>query len=283
MGIVLGLAAALCWGAGDLFVTFLARAVGTPKALLTIQAYSLLCWLLILAFMWQAPNASLGTWGYVALCGLLHVAGLVFTYRAFEIGTLSIVSPFASSFAIVTALCAFLAGERLGIVALGGAALLILGVIIVTGSSPGGESRTLRGVPEAIGSAISFGIMFWLADFVKPSLGPVWPLIALKLCALSYAAVVVWATRKTSTPPEEPHPPIKLALVGILAALADTLAWLAFLYGTARSYTTVVTALASLFSAFTVFLAWVFLKERLNGKQWVGVSIVLLGVLLVSL
>lgn len=282
MGIVLGLLAALCWGAGDMFITYLARAIGTPKALLGIQAFSLISWLLILAGMWTFPFATTEIWLLLLLCGALHVAGMVFTYRAFEIGTLSIVSPFASSFAIVTALCALVAGERPAFIALLGAALLILGVIIVTGSSSDTGPRSLKGVPEAIGSAIAFGVMFWLADFVKPSLGAVWPLIGLKICALGYASVIVFSRRNQKSDVAGKPSRAMLWLVAFLAALADTTAWLAFLNGTTHSYTTVVTALASLFSAFTVFFAWLFLKERLNSKQWIGISVVLFGVLLVS-
>jgi uncharacterized membrane protein len=45
----------------------------------------------------------------------------------------------------------------------------------------------------------------------------------------------------------------------------------------------IVTALASIFSAVTVLLAWVFLRERLHVVQWAGVAGLLIGVLLVSL
>jgi uncharacterized membrane protein len=66
-------------------------------------------------------------------------------------------------------------------------------------------------------------------------------------------------------------------------AIADSLAWVVFIFGTRTEYTTVVTALASLFSAVTILLAWAFLKERLASNQWAGIAIVLLGILLVSL
>lgn len=283
LGILLGLASAFCWGAGDLFITFLARSAGTAKALGSIQALSLVMWLVLAWFMAKSPSAPSSVWWLVAACGGLHVVGLVLTYRAFEIGTLSIVSPFASSFAVVTAIFALAFGEKPAMLALGGAALLVLGVVIVTGSAQGDQARSLKGVPEAIGSAVAFGIMFWLAEFVQPSLGPIVPLVILKVCALSYALLLmVFAKGKPDTF-AEPRPFSSALWLAFLAAAADTLAWLAFLYGTTHTFTTVVTALASLFSAFTVVLAWIFLKERLTGRQCIGIVVVLAGVALVSL
>ena len=73
-----------------------------------------------------------------------------------------------------------------------------------------------------------------------------------------------------------------LAALAASAALADTLAWLAYIEGTHTAYATVVTALASLFSAVTVLLAWRFFRERLAPHQWVGIAVILIGILIVS-
>jgi len=282
MGVLLGLAAAFCWGAGDLFITLLTRNVGTPKTLLAIQTFSLLFWAVLLFWMWRSPSAPPGVWVLVVVAGVLHVAGLVLTYRAFELGTLAIVSPIASSFAIVTAILAMIAGERPALLALLGAAMLIVGVGVVTGSGDAQQERTLKGVPEAIGSALAFGTMFWLTEFVKPDLGQVWPLIVLKVMALGYAAIMVASSKYAESGLKSPTSTMKILGVALIAAIADSLAWLAYLYGTSHTYVTVVTALASLFGAVTVFLAWVFLKDRLKPRQWIGVTVVLVGVLLVS-
>ena len=72
------------------------------------------------------------------------------------------------------------------------------------------------------------------------------------------------------------------ALLAAGAAIADTVAWLTYIRGTHTSYATVVTALASLFSAVTVILAWRFFRERLAPHQWVGIAVILIGILIVS-
>src|SRR5262245_59423934 len=106
LGILFGVVAAIFWGLGDFLITHLTRRVGTARALLAIQILSLLAWI---AFAVARPGAIAGgpgLWAMVLLTASCHVLGLVFVYRAFEVGVLSIVSPISSGFAVVTALLA---------------------------------------------------------------------------------------------------------------------------------------------------------------------------------
>lgn len=293
MGILFGLLAAIFWGAGDYVISTLTRRAGTPRALLSIQFFSLLAWTIGLIVTRQAlPSA--GFWGLAIAAGVCHVAGLILTYRAFEIGTLSLVSPIASGFAIVTALIAFANGERPPTLALAGTGLLILGVVVATYTHNAEEKRSLVGVPEALGSALAFGIMFWLFDRVQIHMGVLYPLVILKSMAFLSAVVSVVSSKKPQTieanaPVVEANveapPASRGQLVGLAigAAALDTLAWLAYNAGVRTQFVAVVTALASLFSVVTILMAWVLLKDRLTRNQWAGVVLILSGILLVSL
>jgi drug/metabolite transporter (DMT)-like permease len=234
--------------------------------------------------------------------GLFILAGTLLLYRSFAIGTLALVSPIASAFAVVSALLALLAGERPALLALFGALLLIGGVVVVTRSQPKEptnhegrktederralfrpSSSVLRrrlppGVAEAIGVALCFGISFWALDFVTPALGILWPVLVLRI--VEAVAVVLFLLRLRTPPARLTH---SMAGLVLAAAVLDTLAFVAFNLGIGSAYTSIVTALASLFSAVTVLLAWAILRERLAPAQWAGVAIILAGVLLVSL
>jgi drug/metabolite transporter (DMT)-like permease len=65
--------------------------------------------------------------------------------------------------------------------------------------------------------------------------------------------------------------------------LLDTGANVSYGLGLAGAYVAIVAVLSSLFSAVTVLLAWVVLRERLALNQWLGVLLILVGVALVSL
>ena len=56
----------------------------------------------------------------------------------------------------------------------------------------------------------------------------------------------------------------------------------AYNLGITVSLTAVVSVISSLFSAVTVLMAWVFLRERLARWQWAGVGAILVGIVLVS-
>src|SRR6185503_16139391 len=224
-----------------------------------------------------------GLWGILLATAVCHVLGLAFVYRAFEIGNLAIVSPISSAFAVVTAALSLLSGERPPALVLAGSALLIVGVTLATRAeaSPGPSAPPLRGVPEALASAVAFGVMFWLFYFfVQPRLGYTVPLVALKGAAVLGSAMAF--LRKPMEGGGAVGSIRSLAVLAVGAALADTVAWLTYIQGTHASYATVVTALASLFSAVTVLLAWRFFRERLAAHQWIGIAIILVGILIVS-
>jgi len=284
LGILFGILAATFWGIGDFFVTLLTRRVGTRWALLSIQVLSLAAWVVLLLRHSLPALGSPGLWGILLATAVCHVLGLAFVYRAFEIGNLAIVSPISSAFAIVTAILSLVSGERPPALVLAGSVLLMLGVTLATRGESGAEATrgSLRGVPEALLSALAFGTMFWLFYFyIEPKLGYAVPLVALKALAVGGSTLALVLAR-----PAAGGGPIRLSpevvLLAIGAAAADTAAWLTYIEGTHTSYATVVTALASLFSAVTVLLAWRFFRERLAVHQWVGVAVILAGILLVS-
>lgn len=293
MGVFYGLSAAIGWGVGDFFITCLTRRVGTQRAVAYTQVLSLLTWAAL--FVAAGRNSGSGSgdarfWLLALVAGLCHVAGIVLTYRAFEIGTLSLVSPIASGFAVVTALLALASGERPTPGALTGALLLFAGVVLATRTPPAAaapDEETARSLPRlagvghALGSALAFGVMFWLFDSITPALGVTTPLVILK--TLASLAALIGLRRSSEQAPAPGAGGVASAWpLALGVAAVDTLAWIAFVLGTRTQHTTIVTALASLFSVVTVLLAWGFLRERLAPNQWAGVGVILLGVLLVS-
>jgi len=300
MGILFGLTAAICWGVADFVVTRVARELGVAQAFFYVQIIGMgLIGLLLLANP-AIPAPSADMWLLVVGIGLFNLAGTLLLYRSFAIGTLALVSPIASAFAVVSALLALLAGERPALLALLGALVLIVGVVVVTRSQPstederpttndqrarffGHSSLVIRralppGVLEAIGVALCFGISFWALDFVTPALGILWPVLVLRI--VEAVAVVLFLLRRRTPPARLTR---SMAALVLAAAVLDTLAFVAFNLGIGSAYTSIVTALASLFSAVTVLLAWAILRERLAPAQWAGVAVILAGVLLVSL
>jgi drug/metabolite transporter (DMT)-like permease len=297
-GVFLGLSAALLWGVADFCARGASRAGGTFRTLLFVEIIAIPA-LLLLAGPFGLIVLRAEQWPLIlgaAAVGLIILGGAGLLYRAFAIGKLALVSPIASAFAAVTALLAIATGERLAGLTLFGVILTLVGVTLASSSSEAAPAERMRaakqgrrrfapGLLEAIGAMLSFGVGYWLLDFIVPTLGGVTTAFIAKVGdPLVLGVIVLFLAWRA---PRKPQPDLRLSqpfwLWVIPVALLDTAANIAYNIGIATALTSVVVTLSSLFSAVTVLLAWIVLRERLALWQWVGVLTILLGVLLVNL
>jgi drug/metabolite transporter (DMT)-like permease len=277
MGIIWGLTAALCWGITDFLVTIVARRIGTIHTMFYIECCALLTACSLVLASPVPPHAPPTAWAFVVGISLVNLAATILFYRALTIGTLALVAPIMSGYAVVSALLAFIAGERPDTLPLIGALLLIIGVVVVSKSENTSGRVTLTGVREAIVVALLLGLFFWALGFVTPSLGVLWPVLVMRV--IRTISALLLRIHKGSPSVSLPH---KMLVVIPSAAILDTLGFVAFNLGISRTYTTIVTALAALMTAITVLLAWAILRERLSYWQWIGVGVIMAGVLLVN-
>ena len=318
-GIAFGLVAALCWGVADFCARGSARTGGTFLTLFYVEILATLGMLLL--------NLPLGlisfahaTPGMVAPAVVINLAilgGAALLYRAFAIGTLSIVSPIAASFAALTALLSLLTGERAHAPQLLGIALTVAGVTLASAvpaaTTDGADSHEAKatmpvmparrrwglapGLVEALGAMAVFGVCYWALRYPVAQLGGVTTVFIAKVADMVVVLLIAlagWALyrlrRRGRTAAREgvpwyvihmPAPPFWLWAVAV--AVLDTAANVAYNLGITISLTAVVSVISSLFSAVTVLLAWLFLRERLARWQWAGVAAILVGIALVSM
>ena len=315
MGILFGLTTALLWGAGDFLARYLTHALGSYRTLFFIQFIGLVSlgiYLLGTGELQQVAAAnSWQPWLWAGLASLLNIGSSFALYRAFEMGSLTLVSPIAASYAAVTIVLSFLSGEALTPLHDGGIGLVLLGIIIAsttfspaTVSNPSGSSKeieinasssrtrtvahgllsvlrkdAMQGVGWAIVAALGYGTTFWILGFhVTPTLGsiiPVWLIRTLTPCVLVVCAP--FARQRLTLP----RGSIWWFIVGV--SIFDTVAYITYTLGLAQGQVSLITILSSLYSAVTVLLAWIFLRERLRRSQWFGIGIIFVGIALVNI
>lgn len=293
MGILLGLATALCWGSADLFARFAARRMGAFRTMLYMQV----CGFCLLTLVMR----PLGGWGHLfdgsgwrpwawgVLAGLLNTISTLALYRSFEIGKLSTVAPISASYPVLTMLLSAMTGERLTPARLAGLLLTIAGVVVVARGEKvvddadpiDGETRSAKkrlGVEWAIVSALGFGVMFWLLGLrVVPMVGSAPSVWIIRLTSVCATALAILAFRQSLAAPLRRDTPWIFG-VGLL----DTSAYVFNNFGMAQEQTSVVSVLASLYGAVTVGLAAMFLRESVSRLQWVGIAGIFAGILLIS-
>lgn len=278
MGILWGGIAALGWGTADFIARGASVRLGAYRTLLYAQCVSGMCLAFITVWNPAVKDVTVGMLTLAALLGGLNTAGVLLLYRALAIGQIVIVAPVSSSFAAVTLALSLLMGDPIAPGKVAGLLLMVVGVLLASSPQSGADgvvtvSHYTRGVPEALGAALTLGTMFWGLKYVVPSLGPWGPVLAARVMALILLPALARPLRQSiALPPHATWP--SLVAIGLL----DTGANVGYNVGLHSDAPGVVAVLGSLFSPITVLLAFVFLRERLARRQWVGVGVIFVAV-----
>jgi drug/metabolite transporter (DMT)-like permease len=94
---------------------------------------------------------------------------------------------------------------------------------------------------------------------------PVWIIRSTTICTLALFAMPTHQSLH--------WPPAKAWWLIVPIGILDTMAFLSAAIGFTTDQVSAVSVLASLFSAVTVLLAWIFLREKLQWSQWLGIAI----------
>jgi drug/metabolite transporter (DMT)-like permease len=138
--------------------------------------------------------------------------------------------------------------------------------------------RWSRGVGLAVSAALGYGIAFWLLGArVSPQLGPLFPIWLIRLVT---PCLLVAGAKPFRQSLRLPQGSVWWFVGGV--GLFDTIGYVCSAAGLATGPLAIVGVLISLFSAVTVLLAWVFLRERLQWSQWLGVGLIFVGMVLVN-
>lgn len=278
---VLALFSAVCYGAADFLGGIMARRASTLAIVLWSQLAGLALLLVFVPVLPASPVRADYLWGAVA--GVMGGTGVALLYRALAIGVMAVVAPTTAVCAVaLPVLVAVAMGERLAPAAIAGILLAIVAIVLVSQSThaapdasqaPDAGAR-IRAIPLAILSGIAIGLFFVALARTSRDAG-LYPLVAARSASVALFAAAAVISGKS------------LALGGRVAAVVaaggtlDMLANLLYLVATRSGPLSVVVTLASLYPASTVLLARLFLHERLNARQWVGIACALIAVALI--
>jgi drug/metabolite transporter (DMT)-like permease len=275
MAVLLATTCAVVYGTADFFGGLAARRSRVLAVVLLTQVTGLVVILPLIPLLPGTVTPSAFAWGMAA--GLAGAAGVILFYRALADGVMSVVAPTtATTSAALPVLSGLLMGERPEPLALGGVALALLAVILVSrGTEKSSGKVRLRPVLQALASGAGFGAFFVLLKQVPADAG-MWPLFGSRLMSVILVLVLALAMRRTLRPGRGSLPTIVAA--GVLDMAANVL----FLLAAQRGLLVLVSVLASLYPASTLLLARYVLGERLNAVQATGVGLALGAVALIA-
>jgi drug/metabolite transporter (DMT)-like permease len=274
IGVILAIASAASWGTGDLCGGVASRraAVFQVVALASLTGIVLIA-VLALARGETFPDAAGVMWSLLA--GLVGFVGLAALYAGLSRGSASIVAPTAGVVgAIVPVLFGAIRDGLPGAFAIGGFAVGVAGIWLVTRSSRG-RAAIDSGLALAVLAGTGFGGFYVLITFAGPNLFFTPALIAKSVTFA--AAVAILALRRQSLPSPLANP------IALAAGALDSGGNILYLMAKEFTRLDIAAVLSSMYPAATVLLAAVLLRDRVSRTQWAGLALCLCALALIAL
>ena len=275
ISILLGLGAALTWGAADFGGGFASKRMNSYSVVIGSHIISMATFI-VLAILLNEPIPPMRDWLIGTAAGLAGGTGLMLLYRALAEGKMSVAAPVSA--VVAAAIPVFVASLTQGLPAI----LTFLGFALASTAvwllSSGEATTQIRikdlGLPLTAG--VAFGLFFVLLHQASGG-AIVWPIIATRIGSIGGLLAYTSLTRKSWIPPRGQWS--LLTFVGIIDATGTACYALSAQLG--RLDTAAV--ISSLYPGATVLLAWVFLKEKISRIQAIGVILALGEIILLTL
>ena len=271
--VILGLGAAIAWGAGDFGGGWASRRAPVFGVTLIVQVLGIgLAAVLVLA-TGESP-LSAGTIAISVAAGVCVAIGIVALYHGLAVGRMGVVAP-------VTGLIAAVLPVVAGIVREGppdapvlvGIVFALVAVVLV--SRAPGESGSRSGIELAIVAGVGIGLFNILAGELPD--GQVFgPLVVIKIAA---AAVIVAALVVGRQAWRMPRRIVPIALAGGLFDMAGNAL---YVLAAQAGRLDVAATLSSLYPVTTILLAVAFLGERVTGSHALGIAAAVAAIVLIG-
>jgi drug/metabolite transporter (DMT)-like permease len=276
LALICGLAAAASFGTSDFCGGFATKRSSVYSVIVISQIFGL-AFLAGLVVVLGEPIPSGNNLVFGGLAGFFGTLGLMALYIGLARGRMGVVAPVS---AIVGTVLPIIIGIFLEGAPSGGQFLgLILGVCAIWYLAGGGSAASLHpgelGLPILAG--VGFGFFFVFIDQVSET-AIFWPLVTARIVTITMISVFVMARRKQAAAPWN----LQLLFIVLLAGVFDAAGNILFALASRLGRLDISTTLTSLYPAGTVLLAWLILRERLAPRQWFGVVVALVALVLIA-
>jgi uncharacterized membrane protein len=284
--VIYGLIAAVGWGLADFLGAVAGRRTGSLPAVIVGQAFSAV----FITVVVLATDRSVGALAAVAVLvivnGIASATAYGTHYRGLELGPVAIVSPIGASYAVVGVLLAIVfLDERPSALALSGIAITVVGVALVSTDVPAFLARIHEPAPGlkwAIVSGITFGIAGFLLGYLVRETGD-WAVAMFgSRWAMLAAFLPIALARRKGFGRLRTAGLIGLGLA-VVSGAADTLGVVSYSFGAERDSVSIILATSAIFPLIAVGASHVWLHERLVANQYVGIALVVAGLILLGL
>jgi drug/metabolite transporter (DMT)-like permease len=286
--VIYGLAAAFGWGLSDLWAAMSGRRIGSGRTVVVAQVAAAVAVSLIVVVVrpdlsgisdvapWLVPNAFLGAAAFATL------------YKGLQLGPIAVVSPILASYAVVPVLLSvILLGETLDGVEVAGVVVTIAGAAL-TSTDPravrAGTRTKPAGLSWAIASTLLFGVATYVTGWAAKEAGFLPSLWFGRLTMMSVfllAGFVLWLRSRSAA--EVRDPVVRSSLwFAVMVGVVEVVGTIAYARGAEVGLVSVVTAASATYPLIPVLGGVVLLHERPVPTQYLGIAMVIGGLLLLG-
>ena len=271
--VVLGLASAIAWGAGDFGGGWASRRAPVLGVSLVVQVVGMLVYV-ALAIVAREPIPTVATIAISVAAGVVVTIGIVGLYHGLAVGRMGVVAPVTGLIAAVMPVVAGILRDGLpAAVVLVGIVLALVAVVLV--SRVPGTSGSRSGIELAIVAGVGIGAFNILAGELPD--GQVFgPLIIIKIAAATVIVAVLLVGRRSWRMPR------RLVGIAIAVGLFDMVGNACYVLATQAGRLDVAATLSSLYPVTTILLAVAFLGERVTRSHAVGIAAAVAAIVLIS-
>ena len=285
LAIVGGLVGMLGYGIADFLAKKAIDRIGNFKTLFYTQLFGLIFLIPYLIKDSSLPIFSILNILYVLFFGVANAIGYLMLYKSFEVGKMSIVSPISASYAILTAIISFLLfGETFSTMKIVAIASVSIGIIFCSTNFADikrgfGYKDISKGVPQALLFFLIAGttVPLW-QKFISGDGWFIWVVLA-RLITSVFLFIYMLAIK---------HKQIiikgkSIVTWLIFVSLFEAAAYFGSSWGlhSAVNATSIVASITSAYPLPTILLAHMFLKERVAFNQYLGIAIIIGGLVLI--
>jgi drug/metabolite transporter (DMT)-like permease len=281
--VIFGLVAALGWGLADFFGALAGRRIGAIGTVISGQVLSAVFMTAVLLVTGESLEPLRPNVGLVVMNGAVAAFAYVTHYKALELGPVAVVSPIGAGYAVVgVTLAILILGERPSALALTGAGVAVIGVALVSTDLKKlreGIKHQVPGLWWSVAAAIGFGVAGFLLGWISQRAGWIPGLWGSRVAQVVFFVPLAMVFRREVS---QLRPSFGL-WIALLAGAADVVGVVGYSIGSTHGFVSIVLAASAVFPLIAVALSIAVFKERMVANQYLGIVLVVGGLLLLGL
>lgn len=276
--ILYGLFSALAWGAGDFTGGIASRRAGALRVAFLSEVAGIIP-LVIAQFILHESTPLWSTWVWCGIAGIIGSTGLLIFYRSLAESKMSVAAPVS---AVTSTILPIAAGALMDgfppVIKFAGFVLAVAAIWLISqdGVVKSNLSVHLGGLLPPFMAGILFGFYFILMHEGSQTT-IIWPLIIAR-CTGAVTLFTFTAAKGKLRGIEAQVLPV-VFLIALLDIAGNTF----YILSSQTGRMDMAAVLGSLCPGVTVLMAMVFLHERLNRLQWIGILAAMAAIVLMTL